>query len=566
MAAARMDPRRPAAVGPARDRGVSIIEYAAVIVLAGTVLGLCLVAIPGTLRPPVADAVCYLMGLGDECGDDGGGASPDTPDPSGPPSVPPECRPPGSPRPETEDDKKYKPKLCEKYYKKEWSKVTTKILFIRMSDEFAFIRQEYSDGSVRLTGVSTKGIGVELEGDLNVVKSGGISLGGKIGGKLTWGVGDTFVFDGPNAKAEADRREQYIKTYLEMSHSPPVGCPGGPQPPPGLGGGSGGAPPRDCPGFIDPGDFAEEVGEPEITTESLGGEGSLGLNFGKGTAGGKGKDGKEDKDAKKGSLSLNLLGGEGKLSGETIEETDKRDPDNPKYSRTYSFTTEGDGTVGFLNFRGAKNVAMKVTRDKDGKLLAVTLAESAATPDGAGFKAGFAGDVGTGKHGIEGGYETTERDGFHDSRVATLEVGDDNRDLIEGWLEGKKSGEGNRAGDIGAPVELDDKSSEWDKVAKEFYDHGRVSKTLFDTEQESSSASFGVNLYGVGLGYTIEWGKEEREAIDSHYLGAPNGKDPRDWIEFPECEYTSGGDGDSDDPKPSDPPPGRPEGCRKEDD
>ncbi|PSK90247.1 hypothetical protein CLV63_12376 [Murinocardiopsis flavida] len=521
------------------ESGVSVIEYAAMIVLAGVIMGGAgLYLLGDRVAKHVPPALCVLLSAGQaDCDGEGGGgdAGPKPPHPS------PTAGPCSDGRPGTKKDDAFKPPLCEKLYEKEYSKSTYKMLFIKITDEFAFIRQEYSDGTVRLTALSTGHLGVEVESGLNVFKSGGVEVGGKIGGGLNMAVGDTYVFKN---KGEADDKIGEIKSYYnkvrqEQGRAQTKFCADNPIM-------------SSCK-VSDPPD----MDDPQITTKSVGGEGSGGLKLGnitdkKDKKGDKGK--KDDKDDEGGdSLSLNLLGGEGKMAGETIEEKDNRDPKNPKTSKIYSFTVSGEGTAGLLHGKGSKNVSLKVTHDKDGKLVGIVMSEAVESPRGEGFNLDVAGQVGP----VNGSYGKTERKGRYDVRTAQLEVTDKNRSVVEDWLTGQKSGAGDLADEVGEPVDINKDSTDWDKVKKEFYDHGKVSKVLYDTEFESESVGWGVSFLGMEFGVAAEWGREGRESIAADFLGAPDGKNPRDWVDFPECVHKDGGD-DGKPPPPPPPPPGCP--------
>ncbi|PSK91323.1 hypothetical protein CLV63_12049 [Murinocardiopsis flavida] len=512
-----MAPPRPPyrARPPAADPGRIHIEYTMGITLAVAVAAVAgYLFLPPNATASVDRAVCGLLNPSesDNGGCTGGAAEARSNAAAAPPSS---CTGDGA----SAADAELRPDLCPVLYDAGWSRTATSAAVVALGGDLAFLRQELPDGTVRLTAMSDDGFGAKGKGADRAVTSGDAALGGKLPGDPPWRAGDAFAFRGPGAAKEADRVQHAAADYLKQqacddgSAETPQACPKEP---------------------ADLKDLAKKVGDPQITAESV--PGSLGFGA----------------KAKSGTLDLGLLGGKGRLSGATLEEVDATDPDHPTTARTYSFTAKGKHNVGLfsLGAKERKDVALRLVRDDKGRLTSVRVAETIATPDGAGLDTEAAGEPAPSPPPSGAG----GKNGLYETRSAALAVDDGNRDDVEDWLRSGGGGK-HRDSEFGVPAVSGDDGAVQDRVKQQFYERGRIGRVLYETERSTGSTPFGLSMLGAGSVLPAAWGDEKRAASKAEFLGAPDDMGPRVWLDFGECAaHQDGGGNDAPDPS-SEPDP-----------
>lgn len=174
------------------------LEYVALLLLvAGIVGALILTPIPSRIADGIRAAVCKVVG-GQNCG-----------------TTEPIARRP---------HKYYQPEKCMVSKSKDTYGGSVSVAFIEVGMDVTFIRQEFSNGKVRLTAMGSNSVGavtgIGAEVSFGKVLNAGAEVEASAGLKIQ--AGDTWVFDSPKA---ADRFiENYRATYVQeaVANSNPV--------------------------------------------------------------------------------------------------------------------------------------------------------------------------------------------------------------------------------------------------------------------------------------------------------------------------------------------------------
>src|SRR6266545_3257722 len=163
------------------DRGASVAEYAAILMVGALILWtLVYVAVPDHVMRVLPPELCRIFG--GNC----------------------QTQP-------VQSDEDFKPPICERTSEQQKFGAVIKVAVVKIGDEYAFLRQEMADGSVRLTVIPTTGeLGLEVGvgGKLNLGKNLKLGADVTVAGSIKAGIGDTYVFK--NAQ-EADDFEGRVK-------------------------------------------------------------------------------------------------------------------------------------------------------------------------------------------------------------------------------------------------------------------------------------------------------------------------------------------------------------------
>lgn len=421
-----------------------------------------------------------------------------------------DCQPGDKPRKDTD----YRPDKCLARQAEEKGGYVVKIAFFKMGEEWGFIRQEFSDGTVRLTLTDTASIGADatpkgLGASWDAGKIGDLDGKGKrevkIGGGLKFGYGDTWTFK--NADEEKKFQDSILKQWADqqaIEHS---------QDPAATGTGI-------WLGNMITGDG--DVRDPNITFGKVGLEGGASGAFKSvGTNG--------SSEVNTGNLSL-----EGKISPEVIVSNNK---DTGERQYTYQWTGEGTGTAQALGIgeelKGGVTGAVRITRGKDGRLSRIefinTYEYQLSSKDGLGGKTG-SGNSGSGE--VKQGEKRVR------TTTTVLDVNDGNRSVAEDWLSHNA---GNFLQGLGSAVpramtpyavtkDPGPTGSAFDKL---LYDQSKVSAINYSNIQDAYKFGLEINL-GRSFGFEATYQKNLQNVLGAQYLGAPrNGV--RQYVPWPEC-------------------------------
>ncbi|MEV4253050.1 hypothetical protein AB0J52_07750 [Spirillospora sp. NPDC049652] len=470
--------------GRAPDTGASGLEYAALIGVAAVIVGLFATLTGSVAGPSITAAVCRMFG-----GD---------------------CQPPDKAR----NDADYRPDKCLAKQAEEKGGYVIKIAFFKMGEEWGFLRQEFSDGTVRLTLTDTASVGVDatpkkLSATWDTGKIGDLDGKGKrevkLGGSLKFGYGDTWTFK--NAAEEKKFQDAIMQQWAQqqaIQHSENPGATGF-----GL--------------WLSnqiTGDA--DVRNPNITFGKVGLEGGASGAFKSvGTNG--------SAEVNTGNISL-----EGKITPEVIVSNNK---DNGERQYTYQWTGEGTGSAQALGIgeelKGGVTGAVRITRDKNGKLSRIefinTYEYQVSSKDGLGGKTG-GGNSGSGE--IKQGEKRVR------TTTTVLDVNDGNRPVAESWLSNNA---GNFLQGLGSAVPramtpyavTQDPGPGGSAFDRLLYDQAKVSAINYNNVQDAYKFGAEINL-GRSFGFEATYQKNLQNVLGAQYLGAPR-DGVRQYVPWPEC-------------------------------
>ncbi|MEV5313926.1 hypothetical protein [Streptomyces sp. NPDC052610] len=560
------------------DRGQGTTEYLGLVAVVGAVV----LAIAGTALGTDVDhkLICQVERLagGGGCGGKGddAGKPPGDGDPTGGPEAPPP------------DDDPFQPAKCLLSSEETKDTVVVQILFIKISSSEQIKVQQWSDGSVTLERMSTKGGGVagSISASIPGLKNwgGGASLGGSY--VKSSGSGGQWMF---NAHKSDDRQkdlEENLKDAKQFAEFLKAAekCrsrPAGPHSTE-LGMVCGHHAKKKKPD-VDP-EKAPDVDITKTTTD-VSGDVSFGGKYAKDDKKLKSlKDdiAKEIKKANPGASSAELarrtkqaqetlvgsapdtkgVGGgslqglSGAMSKDVVVMRTKTGPDAGKVTFVYTFSMGGSAGVGG-KADGTHMQQIAVTYDaaaydkevkekkphRPEKLKIVTSEESGR---GGGINVG--GSVNTGPVTIDigaGGGKTHST--LHTESAEIVLTDDEDRTAVEDWIRGRGGNPAERG--VPSPSDLADKSSATaGPIERLLHDNAQISSLDYDVNTDWWNASlgigFGLSAGSLGVGFKL-FGidvthEEKTQTITGNptYAGAPQVDGSRPWKPFTKCSDT----------------------------
>ena len=313
-------------------------------------------------------------------------------------------------------DAYYRPENCLVRSSSDQASSSVKIAFIECGEDFGFVREEMSDGTVSLTltdGASLGAVAAAPGARFELGKLGDGSGGGKVevevGAGLKFGYGDTWVFDSPEeaARFRDDITELHARE-ISMRHNPTA-----------------------CLGFwvtdlVD--GESPEVPDPSVTFSRLELEGRFTAALGLDATPAGGGDG----DAVPLQTGASF---EAKVGGDVYYHEYDRETGWHTYPYSLVGSVEADATAGTMQAGGSaeREGAMKVVRDESGQVVEVQFLQTtgASTSIGSEASVPVSADASA---GATSGDSTSRVDVVH----TTLPVDDEEeRRVVEDWLSGE---------------------------------------------------------------------------------------------------------------------------------
>jgi hypothetical protein len=471
------------------DTGASSLDYIGALVIVGVLLAL-VVGSVAPLRRPVAaglhDAVCAVLQLvGADCGPE-----------------------PVADGPRDED---FKPAQCKIREDTEKGGSEVKLGWFKVGQEFGFVRQEFSDGTVRLTLVDSASIGAVGGGKdklFDIGKLGDDAKGAtsvEVSGGLKFGYGSTWQFDDA-AQAEEFREE--IETYAmqqqQLKNNPGIAI------------------------WYSLANKWADPPDPAITfakgSVEAGAQVSLGLKVPTGPAGADGKVPTADPN----------LGGSLTVKGdyEVLIEKNAR-TGTTSWSYQLSPQIKGNVQAGILEAEGFAKTsgAFRVTRDAQGQLVSLSFVSTrevgGQTSKGVKLPAAIGGVKGNGSDADGGSTATVTATSL---ALSTPEE----RRIAEDWLSGRME-------QFSSPLNLtvhtmipDEPAASGDEFSQLMYERATVSETSYQNVTDVQKFGAEVNL-GFKLGFSISLEDSSSVSDESSYLGAPGVDGSRPMLDFAEC-------------------------------
>lgn len=456
-------------------------EQVGVLVLVAAIAGVLLrFGFPALVGDWGSYAVCSLFTSGEGC-EEPGTAAP---------------VPPGPPAPSDED---FLPPPCLVSQESEQAGYEVRIAFVRIGEDYGFIRQEFADGRVRMTSVNGASLGAQWESGTRILdlsqlgtdEAGGASI--DIGGGIRLGYGDTWEFA---SVAEADAMREQLDAYLMQQQQ--IRNAG--QSSPGL----------HLywwltDGYIDP------PSSPTVTFSTISAEVALGGELGLRSPLGPGADGEERYLDPQVGVRL-----EADASYEVLVEHNSRTGTRSEtYTLGASGTAQGNVTVGRGELTGESTGSVKMTYDARGQLIEIQLMSTRS--------GGVSGSLGV-RNPVQGGSGPSVRGGAGESTaiVSTTTLSIDSmadRRIVEAALSGARAR-------FGTPFSFTlnhvapDRPVPDDPFQQLLYERGRTSEIVYD--DVSDIREFGLSLKaGWQLGLSFNYGTEGRNVREASYLGAP---------------------------------------------
>lgn len=457
--------------------GAATLEYAGAFALAAAlVLGLIGSAADVHLGSVVEQAICQVKtaaGMG-SCSNSGGSQEPPT-------------EPPFEP----------KPKKCKVNEKSEKVSAAIKIAFITFGQNAGFVETTYSDGSVTFT--ATDGAGLGLEGGVGAkIDIGKLKAGDKVdfGGGLKFEYGSSWTFK--DAK-EAEAMRKQLNEYLAQQEAMKI---------------EGGAIGVMIAGAVDP------PKPPTQTVSTIEVEGSASYGVGLTLPWEDKKEGEDDKDPVIPDVKLAnagvKFGGSHKWTQINNSETG-----NTTWTTGSEGYAQANGTVGPISgeLKGVAGTSMAITRDKDGKIVNVTLV---TTHEGSAK-----GTIGVGQNNLGGQSSASGADGNLTVTTTSLDVANDqDRAVVDAWLHNG----GLATSQTLKPTE----AVPGDDLQNLFFSKAQVSNVEYDHVTDSTGFAAEVKI-GVALGVDFSLTTDETSATDASYLDAPDADGLRQPVDFEEC-------------------------------
>lgn len=477
-------------VGRGRDTGAATLDYVAVIVLISMVCAVVAVTIkPAEVSTAARAAVCrFLQVAGIDCAD---------PVATGP------------------TDEEYKPSACKIREQSELGGAEVKIAWFKMGEEYGFIRQEFSDGTVRLTLVDSASIGAVGSGKeklFDIGKLGDAAKGGasvEVEGGLKFGYGSTWQFkDASQEKEFRGEIEKYAVQQLQYRQQ-------------------GGGWVQVIDGIT--GNIADPP-DPNITFSKASLGASLAASLGVKVPTGAPKDA----DGKLPTVDPSL-GGSFTVQGD-YEVLMEKNATAGTTSWSYQLTPQVKGSVN-AGVYGAEGWAkssggFRVTRNDKNELVSlsfVSTREIGGNVSTGGKLPGAVGPV-TGANGkdADGGSKATVT-------VTTLPLATaEDRRIAQDWLAGtteQLSSPFNLTVDTMIPSEPDAGGDDFKQL---LYQKALVSQT--DYANVSDVQKFGAEVnFGFKLGFSFSLDNSSSTSTGSSYLGAPVAGGSRPMRDFSEC-------------------------------
>lgn len=465
-----------------RDIGASGIEYASLVGVATVIVVMLALLVPNPVTPKMQQALCDLFG--DDC-------APEYTEPV-----------PGF---------DYEPPTSACIAGSESTTIggSITVFSIKVGQDFQFMKIKYGDGKVRLVVVP---IDYELGAEGKVggaVKAGGDSigadLGAKVEGALNFRYGDTWVFPTEDAADEWLSDVQWELARLEAGKTSP-----------GI-------------GFWNwATDWEPDIRDPDITEWEVGldvaAQGTVG--FGKLTSDSDGK--REVKDAGTG-VEIQGEAGDRVL----VREDDSGSEEDGYPLTTYTFQVSGSYSYGAKIFGygpgGERSYTgqTRVTYDKDGRLHSITWITTQETNDSEGY---------TNPGKVNAGGKDTDKQ--VSVTMTTVTFDDSNRNIGLQWLLDNHwmmpFQTFNNAFDENGALVSAEPGPDASPMDQLIYERGHVSRNVYEGDVDEYKVGADLAL-GFKFGFEGGYEGENREIVDSQYLGAPSNGE-RTFQDWPACE------------------------------
>lgn len=432
--------------------------------------------------------VCLLLG-GEDCGGD----------------VPPSL---------TDED--FKPVQCKLREDSEKAGSEVKIAWFKIGQEFGFIRQEFSDGSVRLTlvdGASIGAVGGSKDKLFDIGKLGDSGKGAasvEVAAGLKFAYGSTWQFkDADESEKFRGEIEKYAMQQQQLRHS--------------GGGGVGIAIYNSLTdNWADPPD-------PAITFGSIGFEaslkGALGLKIPTGPAGTGGKVPTADPNV---GAALTIKGDYQVLT----ERNARTGTTSWVYQLSGEGTLSGNAVVAGGELGGRTTGAVRVTRNEKGELVSlgfISTREGSATTT-VGGKSPV--DV----KGVKGNGKDSDKNSRATVTVTTLPLDSAaDRAIAQRWLSGADEQFGSPLRMAAQTLVPDRPAEPGDEFGRLLHERATVARTTYDNVTDLQEFGAELNL-GWKFGFKVSMQDTESVAAESTYLGAPGSGGIRPMLPFEECQ------------------------------
>lgn len=289
---------------------------------------------------------------------------------------------------------------------------------------------------------------------------------------------------------------------------------------------------------------AREPRAPDVTHHEGGAEAALAGGASVGAempGGGKGGDAKGGGAADDEQLGYELAGISAEAAGAVKVKHERNGTDG---TVTWTYTLEGsasaEGKVVAVE-AGAqigRTGSFAVKRDSSGELVEVTFETVArgGAHVGAGVEVVLDGLEPSGKHDAEkdsvtysGGVGNAQDDVV--VTTTTLEIDDDNRDLVEDWLA-------ERGGGLLAPIPVSPlvpSAPSDDPLMQALYEKGKTSRNVYDSSETTAGGGVSVSA-GVGAGVEVERGDGSQTVREAEFLGSPRQDGTRPFLPNTMCK------------------------------
>ncbi|MBB6170639.1 hypothetical protein HNR23_000699 [Nocardiopsis mwathae] len=453
------------------DRGAGFVEYAGVVLTIGVIV-VALLATGFTqssnqIVASIKDSVCEafnFVGLESECNNR-----------------------------QRLADEEYEPDKCLVSKNTDIGGGSISVLFVDVGQDYAFIKEEFSDGTTKITLVDGDMVGVSTGAGVSVDLGGSSKIGAEVdvGAGMTLENGSSWVFDSPaEAKAMEDELAKFQKVDALSKNT--VGQI------PLIGGWA-----REQTNNL----IGPDIPDPDITRTTLGTEagvdGYLGLKFGSKKPDRGGQDG--DKDNGWG-LNPNLgLDGAIQVQAAMGEERNRKTGETTTiYEIGGSASIAADGQVKKGTAGIDRTGAIKITEDEKGNITKLELTQ--VKDDGVGMAPVIT---------------TTEID------VESAEEGE----MVKEWM-GMFADDNviPLTWDAADPTELSENPTPFEEWV---FENGKTTRASYDGEDNTHKVGAEVKL-GLKFGFGGTWGGTSQDISEAEYLGAPN-NGSREYVPYEAC-------------------------------
>jgi hypothetical protein len=484
--------RWPLTLRPA-DVGAASLDYIGAILIAAVICGLVAAGIaPVQVSQAFRHAVCTILQV-----------------------VSADC----DPEPVGTADADFKPQSCKIREDAEKGGTEVKLGWFKIGEDFGFIRQEFSDGTVRLTLVDSASIGAVGSGKeklFDIGKLGDKAKGGasvEVAAGLKFGYGDTWQFT--DAAQERKFRGEIEKYALQQQQLQHASSPGG---------AAGIALWNSLTNnWADPPDPTITFAKGSLEASA---KGSLGLKIPTGPADAKGKIPTADPN----------LGGSLTLKGEyevMIEKNATAGTTSWSYQLTPQIKAAGSAVVVGGEIYRKRSGSFKVTRNDKGELVSLSFV---STRDGGDqVSLGLKSPVAAGSAKAKGNGKIGEGESRATVTSTTLTVtNDEERRIAEEWMSGHFE-------QFSSPLDLTFNTliptrpaPPGDEFNQLLYEKAVVSQINYDNVSDVQEFGAEVNL-GFKLGFSFTLENSSSTVGDATYLGAPGADGDRPMVDFAEC-------------------------------